>query len=500
MRVQELGYLNAPIKGVRGLVGGAASVAFERRILPESYAAMRFEGEKLKPGEEVPVVVPVPNLPLNASVRTLRAKIEVRGDDDSEVSQISQTAAVKEDGAAAKNYEVKIDAPALPRNISVRLDGGEVFWSFADLAVEGEHELPDFVEHVNTYLDKLPVDSKEVFLRFLVKSDGPGEVKVTVEDIEYSVIQTQSWTNPLDNTIRLDRTFQLDFGSIERVQLDAFSGKDNKTIFLSRIKGDLGGEFGPERLLTKVEAHDGREFATVSSDYSLAQGFKLEESVLGARKSIQGVGVAGFFRADSEAEIYIEIQTDANGFPSAGAPLAKADLALSPPEDKESKKLTFVNFEAPVELKLDTPYWLVIKGIQGKILVGLQARTEEYLQQALVNRGGQLWKSFSRTSDPAPSALLRLIYLPEIDNQMAAVEVGIEGTPASQRFDPKPEAQPISFDAPQGSDIEQPVIIIKSHARGTLSIANVIQEYSPGRSDTLFRLGAEEIRSASKKE
>ena len=72
--------------------------------------------------------------------------------------------------------------------------------------------------------------------------------------------------------------------------------------------------------------------------------------------------------------------------------------------------------------------------------------------------------------------LLRLVYLPEIDNQTAAVEIRMEGLTSFQKIDPLPEAQnlTIPITAWQG----QPLVLeVRSHARGTLSIANVVQEY-----------------------
>jgi len=481
LKIQPLGFLNETPKGIRGLSGIVAALDMAK-LLPVIEKVFKFEGEKLKSGEEVPVVVPVPGLPLNANIKKLAAAIEIQKDDTAEKASFKQESVIEEAGGPKRTFKVDIAMPELPRNISVRLDGGEVFWSFADAAVQGAYELPDFVEHVNTYLDKLPAESQEVILKFLLKADGPGEVKITIRDMEYSVIQTQSWINSLDDTIRLDRTFQLDFGSIERVPLDAFA--DGEALSLSEIKIDIGGEFEPERLLGPVEAQDGREFATISGDYALAQSIKFGKSLSG--KAIRCVGVAGPFQVDADAELYVETQSDAAGSPSAGAPLAKSNLTLVAAEAGDSKPWSFARFEGPVDLNPDTPYWVVIKGIRGKARLGLKWQAEEYLQQILFNRGGQMWKSFSRASGPASAAMLRLVYLPGIDNQTAAIEIGLEGTQASERLNPGQQTQTISLDVP--ARMKQAVLVIKSHARGTLSIANVIQEYSPAGATNVFKL------------
>ena len=118
---------------------------------------------------------------------------------------------------------------------------------------------------------------------------------------------------------------------------------------------------------------------------------------------------------------------------------------------------------------------MVFKGIQGKALLALGQASEDYLGRVVVNRGGQLWKSINRRNPTGTAALARLVYLPEIDNQLAAIEIGIEGVTSPERLTPG-EAQSISL-KPTGASSTAPVIIIKSHARGTLTIANVIQEY-----------------------
>lgn len=511
LKVQSLGFIKAPVEGVRGLALGPQDLVLHSlapaTLLP---LGLLFLGERLKPGEEVPVSVPVANLPLSVDVKRVKARIEITEDGEDEAPPLTQSSTVSE-GGASRTFDVAVKAPAFPRNVSVRLDGGEVFWSFGDAAVRGAYELPDFARHANDYLDTLPQSDSGVSLKFLVKADGPGRVRVSIEQLEYSIIQTQSWENPLDDTKRLDRTFELDFGSLERVPLDPPLGAGAGSVARSKITLRLGGQFGPERLLGSFEAHAGRDFASVSSSYSLAQSFRLTRAMLGSEKPVNCVGVAGLFVADAEgakdsrAEIYVEVQPDEAGAPASKAPLAKSNLPVPVPEGegatsafapREYRKLLFARFEAPVALKLDASYWVVVKGVQGRVRLGLEPRLagsephpEEYLRQVLVNRGGQLWKDVARAGTPAVAALVRLVYLPEIDNQMAAVEVGVEGARAApQRSDPGPEAQTVSFDTQETGGARQVSLVIKSHARGRLSVANVIQEYTPAGDARAFQV------------
>jgi hypothetical protein len=474
--IQQFGYLNEGLKGVRGLYGDYVVAGLQIANVDLVGFAATLDGVKLEPGAETPVIIPLPDVPRNADIKSLKAFIEVRKDASDQTSSIKQTSVVNEEGVA-KTYNVDISLPDLPMNISVKLDGGEVFWSFAGREMEGERELPNFTEQVNDYLDRLPANVEEVALKFLVKSDGPGRVKISVKEVKHTEIQTQSWPNPLDNTVRLDRNFQLDFGGIEKVTLDSYAGRTKQPLSISAIRVDVGGEFGPERLLGGFEAHRGVEFATVSNDYSLAQGFNIGKEL--TANHIRCAGVTGAFQADAETELYVEIQSDAGDFPASGAPLAKSNLTLSPEQGLGNVRWAFAKFEAAVDLNPETAYWIVVKGIRGRARLGLQSQPGSYLQRAAVNRGGQLWKDLSRPSTgdaPPAAALLRLVYLPEIDNQSSAVEISAEG--AIERIDPKPEAQTLSLSPPAGRGAGKAVIIVKSHARGSLSIANLIQEYT----------------------
>jgi hypothetical protein len=468
--------LNAGIKGARGLANQPEAYLRRHDVLFHEDLKVLPEGVPLKPGEETTVAVPLPEgFPLNADLKKLNASIEITQGEDSEKATLTQTSTVKEGTDAAKVYKVDIAVPALPRNLSVRLEGGEVFWTSSSTTNEGTFELPNFVEQANSYLDKLPVGTTEVALVFLVQSDGPGKVKITVdeESLSYSAIQTQAWPNPLDDTIRLDRNLELDFGSVELLELDALAAGKTGTPSLTLISADVGGQFGKERLFTNVPTHNGKEFATISSEYALAQSLELSESILSTDKPLHAAGVAALFRVDDKLELYVELQPDSGGSPASGAPLAKSNLTLA-----AGSEWVFANFEQPVDLQLDTPYWIVFKGIQGKALLALGAPSEDYLAHVLVNRGGQLWKAINRRSPAATCALARLVYLPELDNQSAAIEIGIQGASSLERLDPTPEARTISLQRAAGTPSRKAVIVIRSHARGTLTIANLIQEYT----------------------
>ena len=483
--------LNVGFKGLRGL--GYLQDAYALR--PDKLLVAFVQGKEaveLKPGEETEILVSVPlsKLPINANVIATKATLKVYESQVESSTRAEQaTVGIKKGNQAEKTYELRVETPKRPRNVELKLDRGEVFWTHAGILSEASYELPNFVEQLNAYLDKVEPEGDQILLRFLVKSDTPGKVELQIDenDIEYSLLQTQTWKNPLDDTIRIDRNLDLEFGTIARIPLDPISNQSNQKFSLDKIGMDLGGDLSQERLLGSIDEHDGKEFAMLGNDYSLAQSFELDIP-------IRVAGVTVYFRASSQAELYIEIQHDLNGFPSAETPLTQSHLSIAPVENNgdkhwtsasfetsvdletQNKRWTFASFETPVDLEAKKLYWVVIKGIRGQAQVGLQDQKGGYVPQVLINRGGQLWKSLSRRPNLAIAALLRLIYLPDIDNQTAAIEIGIEETQQFQKLDPGPEAKTISLDVnKQGNS--KTTIAIKSHVRGSLSIANVIQEY-----------------------
>jgi hypothetical protein len=478
MKLELLG-LDVGFKGLRGFAMMEPISVLRPEILSVVPDISRLLGfVSLKPGEETQVAVSLPGVPLNADIKTLEAKIEVRPAPAEEQQTLQQTSTVKEGTDKAKEYKVDIELPAVPRSLTLRLDGGEVFWTSNTAVVEGAFDLPDFVAQTNAYLDKLPAGTERVDLVFLVKSDGPGQVKISVDQqsLAYSVIQTEAWPNPLDETVRVDRNLQLEFGSVERIPLSALAGGAQSKLALKKLSADVGGSFGVERLFTNVADHDGREFATISSDYSLAQSLVLTEEIVGTNKPLHAAGVSLLLQVEGKTELYVEVQADNGGVPSTKGALAKSNLTIEP--EKKTTQWFMARFDQPADLSLDTRYWIVVKGIQGKALLALGEPSEAYLDSVFVNRGGQLWKTFSRREPVVSSALVRLVYLPEIDNRSASVEIGIEGVEELQRIDPQQEPQTISLAPPAAFKTAEPVIVIKSHAQGTLTLANVIQEYA----------------------
>src|SRR5207248_778548 len=121
----------------------------------------------------------------------------------------------------------------------------------------------------------------------------------------YSLLQTQSWKNDLDSTFRVDRTLKLTFNQIERLPVDAVAAPGRR-VSISEVRLDAGGQFGGDRMLGDIEVHDGRQFATVSPEFSTAQAVTATKDLV--KTEVDCTGVTGFFTADSKADFYIELQ------------------------------------------------------------------------------------------------------------------------------------------------------------------------------------------------
>ena len=456
------------LKDQRGLISEAYAARDDvfAAVLAEVAGAVA-----LPAGQETPVAVDVPDLPPNANLQKIVATLTVASDPP---GSIVQTMAVKQDSDPAHSIQATIgNAPGIG-NVQIRLNQGAVFWTHSGALAPGSYDLPDFSAQVNAYLDKYQAKDGKVTLQFLVKSDVAGHVSIAVgSGFRFSLLQTQSWKNGLDSTYRVDRTLALTFNQTEQLSIDPVAPPAGRRAVVSQIRLDAGGQFGSERLLGAAETHDGREYATISPDFSIAQQAKPVKSLL--KTAVQCTGVAGYFESDRAAEIYLEIESDRNGSPAADAPLAKANVSFQPAAQNAPQPWTFAKFDKPAELQPDTPYWIVAKGVRGSVRLGVMPAVADGSRPVirgalLLNRGGQIWKSFSPA---ARESLFSLVYVPQPDNQTAAIVISVAGT--AQRLDPQSTPKTVRFPVSSGG---APVLVIDSHAAGSLTVANVIQEYT----------------------
>ena len=74
--------------------------------------------------------------------------------------------------------------------------------------------------------------------------------------------------------------------------------------------------------------------------------------------------------------------------------------------------------------------------------------------------------------------LLGCVYLPDIDHQSAAITLKIENTDIQIPVDPSPDGHHVVLQLDGTGIIESPTfLVIESRARGSLSLANLIQKY-----------------------
>jgi hypothetical protein len=429
----------------------------------------------LEPGKEAVIDLTVAGLPLNADVKKCTGRIlpGVRSHAASP-DQSSTGVSITGPGSKKEDYTIAVDAPTRPRNVTVRLDGGDVFFRFGDQMTAGEYALPDFSANVNAFLDAysgpLPVR-----FRFIVTSDSTGSAEIELDPLDFTRIQTQTWDNAADGTTRAEKSFELDFGDLRDAELLALpiDGSQGKLVALSY---DITGEFGPERTLGDATLHHAtNEFATISSDFGIAQRVRPEVDA-------QCTGIALAIANDGATTLYVGLYADLDDLPDSTRPtLAEAQVDV--PAGDGTSRWCYATLQAPVMLPPSEPAWIVCRGIQGSARLAI-ARTEvALLEQLRISRGGHLWRTFSQSDPDAPRGLARLVYLPDAENGAAAVEVVLASASrgvvhATSSLDPTAQtsSQRLTLSGVVAGD--HIVASIRSSARGTLTLQKVIQEYA----------------------
>jgi hypothetical protein len=359
--------------------------------------------------------------------------------------------------------------------VQIKLSGGDALWAHGPILAEDTYTLPDFAAQVNEYLDRLPAGTGDATLVFLVKSDTPGRLSISIDADQYTLsrLQTESWPSEVDGALRVDRTFDLDFGTVVELPLAPVGPPAGRRVVLQRISVDVAGDGGPERMLAGATVPRVGEMATVSSNYFLAQP-------LTPPAALHGTGISGLFTVEGATKLYLELQADADGGPAAGSPLAQTELELTPTNPPARTRRWYAAFESPAVLDAGRQYWMVVRGVQGVAGVALRTATTD-AAPLLISRGGQTWKSIDGAGSTCSAAALDLVYMPGADNRTVAVDLRLESSDATsvatiEGLDPQPAAAPVVFEpvAPGRGPLR---LTARSRARGRLTLANVMQEY-----------------------
>src|SRR5262249_61052039 len=113
--------ISVDVKGARGFINDAIFVKpgrFEMR----PWQIVDFVS--LKPGEETSVPVSVPDLPANADVKSITASLDVADETDPPAPQPTAVT-ITRGNEAPMTMQVMPGAVTRPRNVTVRLEGGE---------------------------------------------------------------------------------------------------------------------------------------------------------------------------------------------------------------------------------------------------------------------------------------------------------------------------------------------------------------------------------------
>jgi hypothetical protein len=437
------------------------------------------DAKELSPGQEVVVPVKLRDLPRSITVKRIRADITIRPTQSTNAGQpVTQKSTVKEAQGSSRSLEVTIAPPLGPSSLDVRFEGGASFWNFSNLPMMiGTHDLPDFADYVNTHLDG--ISGSDAILTFLVKADGPGTATIRVKSLDYTVIQTQTWPGPGGGAVRRDRDFTVSLGEVTTVPLDAPSDQIGNRHSLAVVSLDIRGELGPERLLPDIIMPDRQQFVTVSTEYSIAQELSIPAETFQSKKPIEVVGVVCSFLAETEGQIHVALHPDASGMPTESSPIAHAASVVVSVDKSKTSAVTFIQFDRPVSIQIETTYWVVFKGIQGSIQLGLSSSQHSYIKAILTNRGGQYWKSLER-NDLEHKTATHLVYVPGAEHQIPPIELLLDDMPVPFAVKVGTTVDTVQLSVPQTRSTGGVTnLTIRSRAQGRFNISNVTQEYLP---------------------
>jgi hypothetical protein len=469
---QFVGTTMASIKGGRGLLLAEPALGLQANI-------RRTLGyEPVTPGQDTVITVTATALPRNADVKSCRATLLASGPSGLRLAEIGSAPSatdikIKGPGTEEKNYEVEVAQQARPRNVTLRLDGGDVFFRFGDQLTSESYELPDFATQLNAYLDQYQ-GGEPVALRFLLTSDAPGSADIRLDELTFRRIQTQTWTNPADATTRVDRSFELDYGDVRDVEMLPLPADNSKRRMLT-VTVDATGDFGPERSLGDASLQFiSREFATIDADYGAAQSLR-------PAIDVQCVALAFVLATSKPASIYAALYANSDGQPDiTRPPLGETQLEVESGDGQP--RWTYAQLPAPVALRADEDVWIVCRGIQGDAQLATTRAPLSLLQGMRVSRGGNIWRSFSHNEQQPARALVRPIYLPSPENSVAAISLVMRSatsaaTHARVPLDPTAQSQtvPVALDGVQDNQAVRAEV--HSNARGTLTLTSLIQEY-----------------------
>jgi len=185
---------------------------------------------------------------------------------------------------------------------------------------------------------------------------------------------------------------------------------------------------------------------------------------------------------EGAATLYVGLYGDVGDLPDTASPaLGEAQVAIDAGDGQPH--WCYATLQSPVALHADEPIWISCRGIQGNARLAVARTDIPALEVLRISRGGHLWRALSQSDADGVRGLARLVYLPNAENGAAAAELVLasmsSGTVyATAPLDPTAQvtSQRLTLErVPAGDHI---AASIRSSARGTLTLQNVIQEYT----------------------
>jgi len=459
--------------GGRGLAFDSVAYASRPNLIDRVVITEFVAMTPVVPGQDTVLTLAVPDLARNAEVKSLTCELYV-SDGSAGAPTPTSTSIKGPDDAKAKDYVISVAAPTRPRNVALRLDGGDVFWRKGDELTEMKYDLPDIAPQVNAFLDRLSPGG-DVALRFLMTSDTPGRATIKLKAKSASRIQTQAWSNPVDGAKSVERSITLAFGDVIDLDLTPLPA-DGSAGTVRTMSVNATGVFGPERTLGSAElAPNVVEYATAGGDYSVAQAFTVPVNV-------ECTGVIVAVATAAATTLYFALMADLDGAPQVDAPaLAEAQVNLDAASGGDAM-WQYAKWPTPIVLSAQQVVWILCRGIQGAATLPVAALHDPMLGALRGSRGGQQWRSLTEGDADMGCVYARLVYLPGPENPSSPVELAVFAAQSGAEIlsvpvDAGAQSQTVRLAMP-GTGVAHGIRArVRANGQGVLTVSNVIQEY-----------------------
>ena len=291
--------------------------------------------------------------------------------------------------------EARIVTGVMPTNVRASVNGRPVFFTQPN-ALDREVELTGLAEELNA----IAAEARSTIATMLkIATDTPGALLVTYDaitdlEVERSAVARWGGRDALDAPLA---------GLTPTPLPLVFPTKDAMPWKVRRIALDLRGSFPPWRAFGPVGMPTANLALKASAQFSVARRFPVP-----GRTVLHGIALPLRLPAGN-AEVRLEIVTDADGAPAEGKPLATLDLVL---DASDAAAWHDALVPTPFDTGDATALWAVLKGKSGTVEWTAQSEPGPVPPATLYTNEGGTWQRYPVRGGQAPSPLLRVLREP----------------------------------------------------------------------------------------